>query len=691
MLPDLRQIFNLLAWLLAISQLVFGLYIIFLNRGRPANRLAVGGTFGLVAVNSYAFALLLGADDVSVALHATYVLAATSPMLGWAFLSDALILLRPRWYAKRLALWVGILIGLFALPVLLTFVDVVWGTNLWYSGLDVDTYKVGSVTLMMYTRGYFSPVIHGVFGYLPLGLFLIGVLWLGHVRPHPDFPRSHYWVWPFLLVQVLATAMYFVSSALSAPIVVPLVFNGLCVGTYAIAFFTPALLGHSMQRGSLRTRLTILIFVIAVPISVFGVMLVGYQAVGMVEESETRRLAARNDALATSINVWLNIHVNALAEVAKQPAIVTMDPEQQGPVLKLMDDIYSSVYLVSTTDLTGMNVARSDMKEPTYYGDRQWFLNARAGVSPALEIVLGRTSGVPALVGAMPITQTDQTIVGIVMFASTLSDVAAQVKTTEIGESGFAYIVDQEDQILAHSDPEVTAHVTDFSAYPPVMQLRANVEGLVKFRDNSGQRWWAYVRSAGPGLGVIVQQREEEVLRGTRQFQLVYWAVTLVGALLLTTLGFMAVRQAFRPILTLTETAQAIVQGDLARLAPVESEDEIGTLAQTFNLMTAQLRTLIETLEERVAERTRALERRAEYLAVTARVSRVTSSILDVDTLLTRVANLISERFGFYHAAIFLIDDSGEWAVLRTVSSEDGKRMLARGHRLRVGEQGIVG
>jgi GAF domain-containing protein len=102
-------------------------------------------------------------------------------------------------------------------------------------------------------------------------------------------------------------------------------------------------------------------------------------------------------------------------------------------------------------------------------------------------------------------------------------------------------------------------------------------------------------------------------------------------------------------------------------------------------------RDLNEALEQHVADRTRDLERRARYLETTIRVARDTSSVLDLQNLLTRVVTLVSERFGFYHAGVFLVDPAGEWAVLQSASSEGGQRMLARGHRLRVGEEGIVG
>lgn len=55
------------------------------------------------------------------------------------------------------------------------------------------------------------------------------------------------------------------------------------------------------------------------------------------------------------------------------------------------------------------------------------------------------------------------------------------------------------------------------------------------------------------------------------------------------------------------------------------------------------------------------------------------------------MTHLISERFGYYHIGVFLLDDSKEYAVLRAANSEGGQRMLKRNHRLRVGQVGIVG
>ena len=59
--------------------------------------------------------------------------------------------------------------------------------------------------------------------------------------------------------------------------------------------------------------------------------------------------------------------------------------------------------------------------------------------------------------------------------------------------------------------------------------------------------------------------------------------------------------------------------------------------------------------------------------------------------MLNRTATLISDQFGFYHTGIFLVDENSEFALLYATNSEGGQRMLEQGHRLKVGEEGIVG
>jgi PAS domain S-box-containing protein len=84
-------------------------------------------------------------------------------------------------------------------------------------------------------------------------------------------------------------------------------------------------------------------------------------------------------------------------------------------------------------------------------------------------------------------------------------------------------------------------------------------------------------------------------------------------------------------------------------------------------------------------------ERRAQQLQTAAEIARETSTSLDINETLGKAVNLIRDRFGFYHASIFLLDPLEQYAVLTEAAGEVGKIMKARGHRLAVGSQSIVG
>ena len=106
----------------------------------------------------------------------------------------------------------------------------------------------------------------------------------------------------------------------------------------------------------------------------------------------------------------------------------------------------------------------------------------------------------------------------------------------------------------------------------------------------------------------------------------------------------------------------------------------------------ADLEQQSEHLQQLVDERSRELARRTGYLgAATAVAQEAQSASGDLTRLLSRVVQVISEQFGFYHTGLFLLDASKEWMVLQAASSEGGQRMLARQHRLEVGLQSIVG
>ena len=104
-----------------------------------------------------------------------------------------------------------------------------------------------------------------------------------------------------------------------------------------------------------------------------------------------------------------------------------------------------------------------------------------------------------------------------------------------------------------------------------------------------------------------------------------------------------------------------------------------------------QLEILRATLEQRVADRTRELNRRATQLQAAAKVSHAASSVLEPEALIRQAVNVIGDRFDYYYVGLFLLDPSGLWAVLKAGSGQAGREMLAQGHKLEVGGNSMIG
>jgi GAF domain-containing protein/HAMP domain-containing protein len=243
-----------------------------------------------------------------------------------------------------------------------------------------------------------------------------------------------------------------------------------------------------------------------------------------------------------------------------------------------------------------------------------------------------------------------------------------------------------------------------------ISKIASGQDGLEAITFGGEDRLIVYqpIPEIGYGLAIIVPSNEmlsgsllakEQIAQATRNIltQSIFLIVGII--LVIALLAALVIGNGLTsPLRALTRTAQEITSGDLQAVIKVQGQDEIGTLAKTLNIMTSTLRENILSLEQRVTERTSALEvasRNAEHRAaqfeVVSLITRAINSIRKTEELLPRITALISEYFGYYHVGIFLNDESNQFAILSAANSEGGQRMLKRGHRLKIGEQGIVG
>ena len=704
---------ELIAWLVFLVEIILAFYVLLLNPRHTANR-HTSALLLFAAASTLGVALLLQASDIVVARLAAIIISAAAPTIAPLLIAASLAIFKPQWLQKRHP--VGWLVWgcyiLAALPVLLTAIDVVLDSKLYYTGLDARTYAGGYVGLEAFMAGPWAPTLRliefQIMTVLAMLVLVVLVVLLLRTQTPAHARRA---VWVLVIMQGAALAIQIGLREILPAGVGSLSASLLYTLAYSYAVFGQTFSEQLAPVGRLQNRLTAMVLAVAVPLFVGVLTIVNAQAERVLENKTVEQLAAANRGLGANVSIWLELNIQALQQIAVDPAIVSMDPNLQRPVLQRLAQAHPYMYLTSTTDLQGMNVARNDDEAPKDYADRTWFQGAVGGQPAVLQTLVGRTSGVPALVVSMPIRDAADQIVGVVMFAANLTDIGQEVQATTVGEEGYAYVVDSTGQVVAHPNPEYTAELRDLSAYPPVAAIRQGRQGVVAFGDETGRRWRAWCgQKLARGWVVVVQQPEDELFAVLRARQRLAWGLIASGVAVLLALTWLSIRQAVRPVTMLTETATAIAAGDLERRAPVpqavESRrrgppggkavggDEISRLAQAFNSMTDQLRGLIGNLEQRVAERTTDLERRSRYLQASSEVGQAATSILDSEELSREVVDLIRDRFGLYYVGLFLVEEAsteGErWATLRAGTGAAGQAMVARGHRIQVG-QGMVG
>jgi signal transduction histidine kinase len=163
-------------------------------------------------------------------------------------------------------------------------------------------------------------------------------------------------------------------------------------------------------------------------------------------------------------------------------------------------------------------------------------------------------------------------------------------------------------------------------------------------------------------------------------------------------LGVMVTRSISQPLARLDLGTQALARQEFDYRIEDSGHDELSHLSQVFNHTAAQLAELYHDLEQVAWQRTLELQESTEelhhrylQLETTIGVGQRAISILDLDTLLYQVVELIKDRYDYYYVGVFLLDETKQYITARAGTGEAGKLLSETGFRLKVGEEGIIG
>jgi signal transduction histidine kinase len=234
------------------------------------------------------------------------------------------------------------------------------------------------------------------------------------------------------------------------------------------------------------------------------------------------------------------------------------------------------------------------------------FLKTRAGTPWLTPVEFDKNSGKPFFRIAVP----EGTNAGVIVAQVDLRSLLEQV-SSKVGDAVTAYVVDRSGLLIAHPDESRVLRGTDLSAEPQVQAALASssaMTGSMTAQYNDGHSvLTAWEVNAATGWAVFVEQPLEEAFAPLTSLLWRAGGILALGVAVSLLASLVLSRRMIEPIEAIRAGARRIGEGALDQRIVIHSGDELEDLADEFNQMAARLSDSYATLEQRVADRTRAL------------------------------------------------------------------------------------
>ncbi len=485
----------------------------------------------------------------------------------------------------------------------------------------------------------------------------------------------------------------------------------------------------SLRRRSLRLRLLVAFLALSLIPLLIVIVITSVINIQSLRQQTFNQLESVASLKESEINLWVNTLKADLDQLSTNQNSLELEQGLLTGILENADTaknnlrnqyakhmstggLFDEIFLL---DSTGRVVVSTDeAQEGKIQVNEPYFLEGKKGEfigTPFYSVSLKRYS----LINSSPVLDANQNVIGVIAGRASLNSLSKiMVERAGLGETGETYLVGSNFALLTASRFEgYNPGETYIRTEGATRALTDKNSGYTIYLDYRNQsvvgvyRWIPELKVA-----LLAEQDQSEAFRTTTVILWISSIFTLLAIIVGVVASILITLSVVTPIENLENAAKAISEGQLDTRVQVTTDDEIGSLSTVFNEMAGQLSTTLSTLEQRVADRTQTLEAQSAELAMRSQqlealnkhslkraqqfetigiVMRSVASIKNLHELLDQVARYISTQFHFYHVGIFLNDTANEYAILSAANSEGGKRMLARGHRLKIGQTGIVG
>lgn len=286
---------------------------------------------------------------------------------------------------------------------------------------------------------------------------------------------------------------------------------------------------------------------------------------------------------------------------------------------KILSDAVAAddrVMLIEVLDTEGEVVAST--REGVSYADNVEYMD-QAQREIVSGLIVGDDSGKLLHVAAGPIG-LDGRLLGVAVVVESAEPLLDLVSDyTGLGETGETVLGRESDgktffltPLRFDPDAAMTRTVTENSDSPMLAAAAGEQTVITDGVDYRGESVFASTRYlASADWGIVVKIDVSEVLAPLGQYRIGAVSVLAVVLAAAAVGSWLVARPIAEGIRNVSEASAAIADGDWSKRVPVDRNDELGDLAENFNVMTAELQQLTSRLEDKnleIASRNRQLE-----------------------------------------------------------------------------------
>ncbi|VVB90199.1 Methyl sulfide methyltransferase-associated sensor [uncultured archaeon] len=202
----------------------------------------------------------------------------------------------------------------------------------------------------------------------------------------------------------------------------------------------------------------------------------------------------------------------------------------------------------------------------------------------------------------------------------------------------------------------------------PAIHAANGEKGTIRGLDYRGKDVFAaYSYNPIIDWGIVVKIDSSEALIPVTDFRNRTIALGIFYFAVMSVMAYFISRKLTDPLIRLTDASKKVAKGYLTIRIEPESSDEIGELAQSFNIMVKKLKELYEGMELKVQERTRILNRKNIELAALIKTNQSISKGLDLNNVLDTAVREVVRIVNVSYCSIILVDEGKNYG---TVTSE---------------------